>query len=77
MIKKTDTLIIGSGVAAAAVASKLLKQDPNADILILEAGPRVKMKDYAKFQEYVVSGKLPYKMCEDLPYPDKAEEGEN
>ena len=34
----TDVLIIGSGVAAAAIASRLLEADPQRDILILEAG---------------------------------------
>lgn len=77
MTKKTGTLIIGSGVAGAAIASKLLKQDNNASILMLEAGPKVKMKNNPLFQHYVVSGELPYEYCEDLPYPTKDKSGEN
>lgn len=74
---KVDTLIIGSGVAAAALANRLLAKDPNADILMLEAGRKVKMKDSAIWHDYVVSGKLPYTRYYDLPYPDRDHAGEN
>jgi len=50
-----NTLVIGSGVAAAALTQRLLAQDPSASILILEAGTRVKMQDAAIWQDYIVS----------------------
>ncbi len=68
-----DTLIIGSGVAGLAVASKILGKFPDASILMLEAGPKVKMKDFGLFQEYLITGKLPYTFCQDLPYPSRDE----
>lgn len=74
---KTDTLIIGSGVAATAVATKLLDHNPEAEILVLEAGPKVKMRDFALFQEYLVTNNLPYEFCEDLNYPSRDKPGEN
>ncbi len=37
----TDLLIISSGVAAAALADRILRKDRRASILVLEAGPRV------------------------------------
>ncbi|MEH6461746.1 GMC family oxidoreductase [Chitinimonas sp. JJ19] len=74
---KVETLIIGSGVAAAALAQRLLAKNPNASILMLEAGRKVKMQDAAIWQDYVVSGKLPYTQYYDLPYPDRDQPGEN
>ncbi|OSM05066.1 GMC oxidoreductase [Magnetofaba australis] len=72
-----DTLIIGSGVAAAAVSQRLLDDDPNASILILEAGQAVKMQDAAIWQDYVISGKLPYTKYYDAPYPERDQPGQN
>lgn len=78
---KVDTLIIGSGIAATALSSRLLRADPKASILILEAGQKVKMQDPALWTDYLVSGmsykKLPYYKYNDLPYPTKDEKGEN
>lgn len=78
---KTDVLIIGSGVAAAAIANRLLEADPHRDILILEAGTRVKMQDQALWADFMVSGssyaKLPYFKYNDLPYPERDSPGEN
>jgi choline dehydrogenase-like flavoprotein len=73
----TDTLIIGSGVAAAAIAQRLLDKDPKASILVLEAGGSVKMQDYSIWANYLVSGRLPYEKYYDLPYPDRDHPGEN
>lgn len=77
----TDVLIIGSGVAAAAIASRLLEADPQRDILILEAGQRVAMQDQALWADFMVSGasysKLPYFKYNDLPYPERDHPGEN
>src|SRR3569623_1389433 len=72
-----ETLIIGSGVAAAAIATKLLAKNPGASILMLEAGSKVKMQDSAIWQDYVVSGKLPYTKYYDAPYPTRDHPGEN
>lgn len=74
---KTETLIIGSGVAAAALTNRLLSNNPNASILILEAGEKVKMQDAAIWQDYIVSGKLPYEKYYDLDYPERDRAGEN
>ncbi|MGB5927262.1 MAG: GMC family oxidoreductase, partial [Cyclobacteriaceae bacterium] len=73
----TDTLIIGSGVAGAAIASKLLQSDPHASILMLEAGSKVEMRDFAKYQNYMVNGQTPYSFCQDKNYPDRDKPGEN
>jgi choline dehydrogenase-like flavoprotein len=74
---KPDILIIGSGVAGAAVASKILKKNPNASVLMLEAGSKVKMRDFSLHQHYLITGQLPYQFCEDEPYPTKDSAGEN
>jgi len=74
---KIETIIIGSGVAGAALASRLLQENPNASILMLEAGSRVEMKNFADYQGYVVNGQTPYGFCQDYNYPDRDKEGEN
>ncbi|WP_371763445.1 GMC oxidoreductase [Massilia sp.] len=78
---KTDVLIIGSGIAATALASRLLEADPRREILILEAGSRVKMQDQALWTDFMVSGatysNLPYYRYNDLPYPERDFPGEN
>src|SRR5258708_8097054 len=72
-----DTLIIGSGVAATAVAETLLAADANASILMLEAGTRVKTKDFGLWEHYLITGKLPYDPFKDLAYPQRDVPGEN
>ncbi|HBB33505.1 MAG TPA: GMC family oxidoreductase [Cyanobacteria bacterium UBA8803] len=72
-----ETIIIGSGVAATALTYRLLCKNPNASILILEAGQKVKMQDAAIWQDYILSGKLPYEKYYDLDYPDRDRPGEN
>jgi choline dehydrogenase-like flavoprotein len=66
---KVDTLIIGSGVAATVVSETLLAADPKASILILEAGTRVKTKDFGLWENYLITNKLPYEAYWDLAYP--------
>lgn len=76
-LEQTDYLIVGSGVAGAAICSKLLKNDPNTKILMLEAGNKVEMRNFAQYQNYVVSGDTPYAFCQDENYPDRDKSGEN
>ncbi|WP_440905358.1 GMC oxidoreductase [Catenovulum sp. SX2] len=77
MNNTTDVLIVGSGVAAAAIAQKVLEKDPHKKITILEAGSKVKMRDFATHQNYLVTGNLPYEFCQDKAYPTKDSAGEN
>ena len=72
-----DIVIIGSGVAGTAVAARILAGNPSASVLMLEAGSKVKMRDFSLHQEYLISGRLPYQFCEDAPYPTKDNAGEN
>lgn len=74
---KTGTLIIGSGVAATVVAQTILENNPGASILILEAGTRVKTKDYGLWENYLITGQLPYDPYKDLAYPQRDFPGEN
>jgi choline dehydrogenase-like flavoprotein len=80
---RADIIIIGSGVAATAVLSKLLQKNPKASIIMVEAGKKIKTRDFAYFQNYLVSNKLPgdskiiYDSCYDLPYPARDVPGEN
>jgi choline dehydrogenase-like flavoprotein len=72
-----DTLIVGSGVAAAALAQRLLEANPTASILMLEAGTRVKTKDFGIWEHYLITGRLPYEGYRDLDYPQRDAAGEN
>jgi len=72
-----ETLIVGSGVAATALTQRLLEKNPAASILILEAGRRVKTKDFALWENYLVANKLPYEQFWDLNYPARDYPGEN
>ena len=72
-----DVLIIGSGVVAAAISERILKSDHLASILVLEAGERIKTKDFALWEQYLITGRLPYETCWDLSYPTRDAAGEN
>src|ERR1700730_3811773 len=74
---QVDTLIIGSGVAAAAISQRLLEKDASASILILESGTRVKTKDFGLWENYLVTGHLPYEPYKDFNYPQRDTPGEN
>lgn len=80
---KANVVIIGSGVAATAIAHKLLSIHPAINITILEAGSKIKLKDFGLFQNYLIEGKLPfdnefiYDSRADRPYPIKDRKGEN
>lgn len=76
-------IVVGSGVAAAATVTKLLSANPKAKITVIEAGDKIRMRDFKLFQNYLVNGKLPYDTkdiydsCMDLPYADRDRPGEN
>ena len=55
-----DYLLVGSGVASASIATRLLERNPGASILVLEAGPRVPSRDRRLWWDYVATGQLPY-----------------
>jgi choline dehydrogenase-like flavoprotein len=74
---EVDTLIIGSGVAAAALSQRMLERNPRASILLLEAGQRVKTKDFGLWEHYLVTGQLPYEQCWDYKWPARDYRGEN
>ena len=59
------TIIIGSGVVAAAIAQRLLEKDAMASILILEAGQRIKLMDYALWTDYLLYKRAPHDACRD------------
>ena len=74
---KADVVIVGSGIAAVAVARRILGRRPATSIVVLEAGRQVKMRDFAVYQDYLVSGNLPYTGYYDLPAPSGGQPGEN
>jgi len=74
---KVDTLIIGSGVVATALTKRLLEHTPHMSILILEAGNRIKTKDFGIWEAFQVTGNYPFPQIFDLPYPERDAPGEN
>jgi len=64
-----QTIVVGSGVAASALTRRLLERAPDHSVLILEAGPRVPLKDRRAWWDYVIFGRAPYEHCHDLPLP--------
>src|SRR5260370_29476401 len=74
---KVDIVITGSGVAAAALAWKILRADSSASILVLEAGKKMKMRDFAIFQDYLVTNVEPYSAYWDRRYQERDQRGEN
>ncbi|MER2534237.1 MAG: GMC family oxidoreductase [Rhizobiaceae bacterium] len=64
-------------MAATALAQTLLENDPASSILILDVGQRVKTKDFGIWENYLVTGQLPYSGSKDLPYPARETPGEN
>ncbi len=81
---KADVLIVGAGVAAVAVCRRLLEKRPGTSILILEAGGKVPMRDFALYQDYMAQGgpmnpsaTVPYQGYYDLPPAQGVLPGEN
>jgi len=74
---RAETVIVGSGVAAAAISQRLLENNPRASILLLEAGTRVKTMDFGLWENYLITQRLPYDANQDLPYPTRDSPGEN
>lgn len=80
---QTEIIVIGSGVAATALITKILESRPDTTITVLEAGGKIKMRDFALYQNYLISNKLPfdhqniYDSCYDLAYQDRDKPGEN
>ena len=62
-----EYVIIGSGVAAVAVANELLQNDPSLSIVMLEAGKRVPLKDRRKWWDFISTEINPYDDHHDLP----------
>jgi choline dehydrogenase-like flavoprotein len=69
-VREYQTILIGGGVAAAAVAKTLLEGDPGHHLLIIDAGPELLLKDRRSWWDYVISGRAAYADCHDLPLPD-------
>ncbi len=72
-----DTLFIGCGVVATAISQRLLERSPLASIIVLEAGRRIRTKDFALWEQYLITARLPYEVCRDLDYPPRDAPGEN
>lgn len=70
-----DFLLVGSGVAAATVAMRLLARDPRTSILMLEAGDRIPSRDRGLWWDYVTNNKLPYDYTYDHDNPDNDTSG--
>lgn len=62
-----EYILVGSGVAGATLASRLLEANRGASILILEAGPVVPAKDRRAWWDYVVLDRKPYAYTYDQP----------
>lgn len=72
MAQEYQHIIIGSGVSGATIAKLLLEKDAQTSILMLEAGPRIEMKDRRSWWDYtalsVYDGTESYPRLEKLPY---------
>ena len=60
----TNILIIGSGVAGATIAERLLAKGIGP-ITMLEAGPQIVMGDYRRWLDLLTTGRRPYDNCTD------------
>lgn len=62
-----EYVILGSGVAGATIARQILMANPSASVAVVEAGPRVPLKDRRRWWDMVSTGKNPYLEFHDLP----------
>ena len=62
-----DYVLVGSGVAASTVATRLLEADPGASILMLEAGVKIPEKDRRLWWDFVINHRAPYEWTYDRP----------
>jgi choline dehydrogenase-like flavoprotein len=65
--REFEYIIVGSGVAGATLATRLLEANHSTTILILEAGPEVPAKSRRFWWDYVVLGRKPYAFTYDQP----------
>jgi choline dehydrogenase-like flavoprotein len=65
-VADTRILIVGSGVAGATIAAGLLDRGVGP-ITMLEAGPRVAMREQRQWLDFLTSGATPYDHCTDAP----------
>lgn len=58
-------IIIGSGIAATMICSRLLEADPLSSILVLEAGERIASRNRRSWWDLVLERKTPYSVTYD------------
>lgn len=66
MAEQVQYAFIGSGVAGATVSKRLLENNPDTSILMLDAGPEVKAKDRRYWWDYLIFDRKPYDYCYDV-----------
>jgi len=67
MTKEYEYILVGSGVAATMLTQSLLETTPSASILILEAGPRIELRDRRSWWDLLVKkDETPYKHTYDV-----------
>lgn len=64
-------ILIGSGVAAVTVATRLLENERSTSILMLEAGPKVPTGDRRSWWDFIQTGRKPYDYCYDVTGENK------
>jgi choline dehydrogenase-like flavoprotein len=67
MTEHFDYVFIGSGVAGATVAKRLLEHERSTSILMLDAGPEVRAKDRRYWWDYIIFDRKPYDYTYDIP----------
>jgi len=72
MSKKHDYVIVGSGVAGVTIAKRLLENNPDCDILMLEAGPEIPAKNRRSWWDYITLDRTPYDFTYDQAWEAKS-----
>jgi choline dehydrogenase-like flavoprotein len=65
--REFEYVIVGSGVAGATIAGRLLEANHSTTILMLEAGPEIEAKNRRFWWDYVVLDRKPYAFTYDQP----------